>query len=288
MKILNGKKISREIFEDIHSKTSEIEKRGLTLPTLAIIEVGRNKESEVYIRNKIHYGVAAGIKCKVIHFDENESQKVIISKIKSLNKNKLVTGIIVQLPLPPGFNSREIIDNIVHEKDVDGLTSKNLSMLLNNQDGHIIPATSRGILKIMDYYKIPYKGKKIAILGRSTLVGKSTALTMLNNDATVKVCHSKTLNLKDQLKNQDIIISAVGKPGVINNNLETKNKIIIDVGITVKNNRIYGDVKLGEDKKKQLKAITPVPGGVGPMTVASLFMNVLDAYYKNNKIKLWK
>ena len=265
-------------------------------PKLVIIQVGDLAESNTYIRQKILFGEKIGCLVDHLKFDEHISQKNLQTTISELNTDPSVTGIIVQMPIPAHLDKDEIIEAIDPKKDVDGLTSTNLKLLWENRSGGFTPATTKGILELLDSYKIPVSGKKVVVIGRSFLVGKPTALAFLNRDATVTICHRETRNLKLETRNADILIVAVGKPNLITKDYVRKNQVVIDVGINVIGNtkqetgnkkpetepvgrKLVGDVDF-DSVKTVIAAISPVPGGVGPLTVASLFENLLEAYSK--------
>lgn len=273
MKILDGKKV-----RDILARKIELElKKFKVSPKLVIIQVGNDPRSSVYVKQKKIFGEKLGFEVEYIQLDKKIPEYELISKIEELNSNKYVHGIIVQLPLPKNLSESKITESIDAEKDVDGMNSKNIKSLLEGSDEGFTPATTKGIISLLDFYKIKIESKKVLIVGRSLLVGRPTALAFLNRNATVTICHSKTKNLKEEIKNADIVISAIGKPLFIKKSFVKNGQVIIDVGITK-----VGDILLGDvDYKaiyKNVYAITPVPGGVGPMTVVSLFQNVLLAY----------
>ncbi len=280
MKILDGIKVRDFIADMIRKK---LEKLGAK-PKLVIIQVGNDERSSVYTRQKKLFGEKLGFSVEYINLDEKITEVSLILEIESLNNDKNVNGIIVQLPLPEKFNELKIIESILPEKDADGLTSKNLRMLLGGENGGIMPATTKGILTLLDFYKIPVEGKKVAIVGRSFLVGRPTALAFLNRNATVTICHSKTRNIKKEILSADIVISAVGLPNFIKKGFVRKGQVIIDVGITKLGESVLGDVDF-KAVSKVVSAITPVPGGAGPMTVVSLFENVLVSYMVQNGLK---
>jgi len=292
-KILDGRIVRDKIANKLKTLNSKLK----TKPKLVIIQVGDLAESNAYIRQKILFGQKIGAIVDHQKLPENISQKDLISKLYSLNSIPSTHGIIVQMPIPANLDEDTIIDAINPQKDVDGLTSVNLKLLWENRpEGHI-PATTKGILTLCNYYKIPVAGKKVVVVGRSFLVGKPTALAFLNRDATVTICHKETRNLKLETKNADILVVAVGKPDLITKNHVKKGQVVVDVGINVINNqkpsfakasegkpetepkdrKIVGDVDF-DTVSKIVAAITPVPGGIGPMTVASLFENLLEAY----------
>jgi len=211
MKILDGRKV-RDFLADKMIR----ELKGYKIkPKLAIIQVGDNPASSIYIQQKKNFGEKLGFLVEHIHLNKNISQKSVLSQIAKLNKDKKVHGIIIQLPLPKNIDTRTVIEAITSEKDIDGLNSKNLSALMVRNANGFIPATTRGILSLLDFYKISIEGKKVTVVGRSILVGAPTALAFLNRNATVTVCHSKTNNLKDEVKSADIVVVAIGKPQFI-------------------------------------------------------------------------
>lgn len=263
-----------------NSLASELKKMISNLPIkpkLAIIQVGDRKESNTYITQKKIFAEKIGAEVNHIKFLENVSEDEVCVEIQKLNKDNSVHGIVVQLPLPLDLDKNIIIQNIDPLKDVDGLTSVNTKLLWSNERGHI-PATARGILTLLDYYKIPIKGKKVVVVGRSELVGKPVAMALLNRDATVTVCHLETENIKLETQRADILVVAAGDPEFITKDFVKEGQVVVDVGISVlQDKRLVGDVKF-DDVKGIVSAISPVPGGVGPMTVLSLFQNLLDAY----------
>jgi len=282
MKILDGKKVSNFIAEKIKLELKKLDEK----PKLAIIQIGNNERSDVYVRQKKNFGEKLGFEVELIQFDNKISEKSIISKIESLNLDTFVNGIIVQLPLPKNINILNVIEAISPEKDVDGLNSKNLQFLFENgqsENNGFIPATTKGIISLLDFYKIPLEGRKVVVVGRSLLFGKPTALVLLNKNATVTICHSKTKNLKKEIKNADIAVIAIGKPNFIKKSFVKKGQVIIDVGITKVGNNIFGDVDF-KSVSHIVSAITPVPGGVGPTTVVSLFENVITAYKRQKNV----
>ncbi len=284
MKILDGKKVRDFISEKIRSELKNLD----TKPKLSIIQVGDDPRSSVYVKQKKIFGEKLGFLVDHIQLEDKTSEKDLIEMIKDLNSDNNVNGIIVQLPIPKNINPISVIETINPEKDVDGLNSKNLKFLLANlptSDSGFIPATTKGILSLLDYYKISIKGKKVVVVGMSLLVGRPTAIAFLNRDATVTVCNSKTKKLNIETKNADIVVVAIGKRNFIKNSFVKKGQIIIDVGITKFGDSLYGDVDL-KSVSKVVYAITPVPGGIGPMTVISLFDNLLIAYKRQNKIVL--
>lgn len=270
-KIIDGKLVSLERMSELKKKVSSLSDK----LTLVDISVGNDKSTEIYVKQKEKMAYKIGYDFLNLHYD-NIKENDLIDKINELNNDPKITGIIVQLPLPSYLNTNKIINSIDSSKDVDGLTCNNTLKLINNQLG-LRPCTPKGIITLLNYYEIDFKNKKVVIIGRSNLVGKPLFNMLLNQDATVTLCHSKTLNLSDFTKDADILIVACGKPKLINSNMIKDNCIIIDVGINYFNNSICGDVDFDSVYSK-VKMISKVPGGVGPMTVISLMENVFDAY----------
>lgn len=278
MEIMNGKELSSKIKDEIKDEVESCFKT----PILAVITIGYNAASEVYIKNKKKACEYVGM--SLLHFDYVDSvkEKVVINKIKELNDDENVSGIILQLPIPDGFDSRKIINTISPLKDVDGLTEASTCKMYYGEDG-LIPCTPKGILELLDYYKISLRAKHVVIVGRSNLVGKPLLIECLKKDATVCVCHSKTENLSYYTKQADVLIVATGHKYLIDKDMVKQGSVIIDVGITREDGRLYGDVNPNVEEK--CSYLTPVPGGVGPMTVAMLVKNTLIAYKKINEQK---
>jgi methylenetetrahydrofolate dehydrogenase (NADP+)/methenyltetrahydrofolate cyclohydrolase len=280
--ILDGKLVRDKIAQELSEQISKLDPK----PKLAIFQLGDVPESNTYISQKIKFGEKIGAIVEHLKLPESTSQDELIKKIQNLNSDSSVHGIIVQLPIPQNLDREAVIESVDPKKDVDGQTSRNIKLLIEGQDT-FIPATTKGILTLLDHYSIDPAGKHVVVVGRSTLVGKPTALAFLNRDATITVCHKKTGNLAAVTKTADILVVAVGKINLITADHVTKNQVIIDVGINVvegqkledeiPKRKLVGDVDF-ENVSKIVKAISPVPGGAGPMTVASLFQNLLQAY----------
>lgn len=275
--IIDGKKIRDEILDELKKEV----KSYMIKPCLAVIQVGDDEASNTYIKAKQNACKNIGIYFKHIKFDSDAREIEVINKIIELNNDEYVHGILIQLPLPSKFNPDKLINYIARNKDVDGLTDINLGKLFNNKSG-MISCTPQGIMELLERENIEISGKNVVIVGRSNLVGKPLLGLMLNKDATVTICHSKTVNLKEHTKNADILIVAVGKKYFITEDMVKKDAVVIDVGINKVDGKLYGDVDFLNVKNK-VKKITPVPGGVGPMTVAMLMNNVVRAYKKINK-----
>lgn len=281
--ILDGKKINSEIKQDLSAKIAIKIADGFTRPCLAILQIGNARESTKYIEHKKKFGHTIGVEVLHIHLPDTISNEEVLKEVHALNIDEAVHGIIIQLPLPKHIDRDILVEAVAPEKDVDGLTSENIRGLWTNDKGYILPATARAVLTMLEYYDIDVNGKKVVVIGRSTLVGKPTAMALINKGATVTVCHSGTQKLADHTIEADIIISAVGFPRLINEHFVRPHQVIIDVGITfIKDEeveKITGDVDY-KAVSDIVSAISPVPGGVGPLTVSSLFQNVYDAYLK--------
>ena len=275
MELLDGKLLSSKIKDEVKAGADEYH---LT-PILAVITIGDDEASKVYVENKRKACEYVGM--SMMHFDYADCVKesVVIRKIKELNKDKTVSGIILQLPLPEGYDEKKILNTISPLKDVDGLTELSQGKLLMGEDC-FIPCTPKGILEIFDYYKIDLEGQHVVIVGRSNLVGKPLMVECIKRNATVTMCHSKTQDLAHYTKDADILVVAVGKKYLIDKTMVKKGAVVIDVGITRIEKKIYGDVN--PDVESVASYLTPVPGGVGPMTVAMLMKNTLIAYKKLN------
>ncbi len=247
------------------------------VPQLAIIQVGDRPDSVAYIKAKMTFAKKIGVGIKLVHLAENTTQAEVLEVIKKYNSDSAIQGIIIQLPLPAHIDRTVVIETIDPKKDVDGLTSTNYNKLLAGDSSAIIPATARGVQELFNYYKINLTGKKVAVVGRSRLVGAPIAVLCKNAGAEVIVCHSKTPDLAHETKKADIVIVAVGKPKLIGADHIKKDSIVIDIGISkMHDSSLKGDVDF-EAIKDVASAISPVPGGVGPMTVLGLFENVIDA-----------
>ena len=271
-KIIDGKKIRNEILDELKKQV----KQYMIKPCLAVIQICDDEASNTYIKSKEKACNEIGIYFKHIKFSETTKEIEVINKILELNNDEYVHGILLQLPLPSGFNQDKLINYIARNKDVDGLTDINIGKIVNNKPG-LVSCTPQGIMKLLECENVDVAGKNVTIVGRSNLVGKPLLGLMLNKDATVTICHSKTENLKKHTKNADILVVAVGKKHFITEDMVKEDAIVIDVGINRENGKLYGDVDYDKVKAK-VKKITPVPGGVGPMTVAMLMSNVIASY----------
>ncbi len=274
MKILDGKIVKAQILAKLKEEVQNLER----MPGLVVIQVGNDSASEIYVGQKEKMANQLGYKFKHIKLSGDISQAELEKIIKEINSDQSIDGLLVQMPLPKHIDSKKIQNLIDCDKDVDGLSDVNAGKLTHNVDT-LMPCTPKGIMDILDYYSISVEGKNVVIVGRSDLVGKPLASMMLNNNATVTICHSKTKNLELFTKMADILVVAVGKKGIITGNMISDGTIVIDVGINRVDGKLYGDVDF-ESVKDKVSFITPVPGGVGQMTVAELGQNVLKAYKK--------
>lgn len=275
MELLNGKELAQEIQVGIKTDI----KGCMIRPSLAVIQIGDDDASNVYIKNKEKSCSEVGIYFRHFKFDSDTPELSIINKIKELNNDEYVNGIIVQLPIPEKYNEKRILNTIINSKDVDGLTDINTGRLVNGKKT-LVPCTPLGIITLLKKYEIEIEGKNVVIIGRSKLVGRPLVSLMLNENATVTICHSKTNNLENYTKDADIIIVAAGCPKLLTGDMVKKGVVVVDVGINRVNDKLCGDVDFDSVSKKA-SYITPVPGGVGPMTIASLLSNVMMCY--NNK-----
>lgn len=278
MQILDGKSLSGKLKDDIIIEFSTHKR----IPILAVITIGDDSSSEVYVRNKKKACEYVGFSFMHFSYTSDTKENIIIKKIKELNKDDTVNGILLQLPIPEKFDVDKIINTIDPKKDVDGLTNDSMGKLMNRKY-EMIPCTPKGIMEIIKFYNIDLEGKNVCVVGRSSLVGKPISMLCSDKNATVTICHSKTQNLKKHTKDADILIVAVGKKWLIDKTMIKKDAIIIDVGINTEDGKIYGDVN--PNVESVCSMMTPVPGGVGPMTVACLLQNTFIAYKNMNGIK---
>ena len=271
--IIDGKKTASEIYEVLARKIKTLP----SVPKLAIIMVGNDEGSIIYVRNKQKAAEKIGIKTELFHFPENTTQEEIIDLISRLNTDSQTNGIIVQLPLPAHLNTHKIINHIMPQKDVDGFNPYNTGMLQNNEQPYFIAATPLGIMTMLKNIYEDLSGKNVVIIGASLIVGRPLATLMLNQECTVTVTHIHTRNIKELTREADILIAACGVAKLVKKDWIKEGAVLIDVGINRENNQICGDIDT-DDVKEKAAFLTPVPGGVGPMTVAMLLQNTLQAY----------
>ncbi len=274
--ILDGKKLRDKILSELKLKIDKYE----TKPKLVVILVGENPASKIYVNNKKKTAEKLGIISEVLEYPENITETELLNKIKELNNDKSVTAILVQLPLPKHISKENVMNTITPEKDVDGFTPYNFGKLFSGETPTVYPCTPKGILLLLNEYNIKLEGKHVVIIGRSNIVGRPLSQMILNENATVTVCHSHTQNLTDIIKTADVVISAVGK-NIIKGEMLKNDCVIVDVGIFKdENGKTRGDVDF-ESASQIASYISPVPGGVGPMTITSLMLNTIELFEKS-------
>ncbi len=273
--LIDGKELAKKIREQLRIESDELKKKGITAK-LAVILVGDNAASKVYIKNKSKACEEAGVEFEEIILDKETTMDKLLSIIDELNARKDINGILLQSPLPKGLNIQEAFERIDYRKDVDGFHPINTGKLMIGQDC-FISCTPYGIIKMLENYNIQIEGKHAVVIGRSNIVGKPLSQCLLNKNATVTICHSKTQNLAEITKTADILISAVGKINMVTADMVKEGAVVIDVGMNKnQEGKLIGDVDF-ENVKEKASYITPVPGGVGPMTIAMLMNNVIKA-----------
>lgn len=275
-KLLDGKHMSSVLKEEVANEVLSLKEQSI-FPHLTVIIIGDNPASQTYVRNKEKACESLGIKSTVIKFEENASQDEVLSKIEELNNDSSVHGILVQLPVPKHFDTQLLLESISESKDVDGFHPFNAGRMLcgTTSENHPFPCTPAGIIELLKRNEIAMEGKKAVIVGRSNIVGKPLVPLLLNENATVTVCHSKTKNLKEETLQADILIVAIGIPNFIKKDMVKKGAVVVDVGINrLETGKLTGDVDF-EEVKEVTSYITPVPGGVGPMTIAMLMKNTI-------------
>lgn len=285
-RVIDGLKISKEKREEIKKEVEFLKSEGINV-CLAVILVGNNPASKIYVKNKKKACQELGIISKEILLDEKIEKEELKEVINSLNEDEEVNGILLQLPLPKHLNENEIINYINPLKDVDCFCTKNTGKLFSG-NFYFAPCTPSGIIDLIKSTNVKISGKNAVVIGRSNIVGKPMAMLLLKENATVSICHSKTENLEFFTKNADILIVAIGKPNFITGNMVKKGAVVIDVGINrLSNNKLCGDV-LFDEVLNVADFLTPVPGGVGPMTITKLMENTIKAVrLQKNKIKCW-
>lgn len=278
MQILDGKKTAQKIYDEISAKVEKLTMNGGKAPRLDLILVGDDYGSIKYVKMKEKVARELGIACQTHHLDSSITTEEVVNLVRTLNAFQDTDGFMVQLPLPEHINSNYVLENIHPQKDVDGLTSLNLGRLFQKDSRAIAPATPLGIMKLLEEYKIKISGKKVVILGSSNIVGVPLAALMMREKATVTMCNSKTVNIKEITQQADILVTAIGKPHFVDSSFLRHEVVLVDVGSNrhPETGKLVGDVDW-EDVAGIPSHITPVPGGVGPMTVASLMLNLMNA-----------
>lgn len=277
--IINGKKTAQLIFDELKEKVSKLSEK----PTIAVIIVGENPASKIYVKIKHKKAMELGMNSFVVEMPENTTQEDLLLKIEELNKNPNVNAILVQMPLPAHINTYQVLEKISPIKDVDGFTFENVAKNMIGIPPNAYSCTPKGILRLLEDYSIEIEGKNVLIIGRSNIVGKPLAAMFLNKNATITVAHSKTKNLEKLARNADIVVAAVGIPKFVKASWIKENAVVIDVGITrLEDKTLVGDVDF-EEVAKKASFITPVPGGVGPMTIIMLLENTLELFLLQKK-----
>lgn len=275
-KLLDGKKVAELVENQVKAEVDALIQTNSVIPGLVTVLVGEDPASKVYVNIKRKASERVGIKSHVIALPESVKEQELLSKIDDLNRNPGIHGILVQLPLPPQIKLLNVLSAIDPNKDVDCFHPINFGKLLIGEED-IVPCTPKGIIKLLEHYKIPISGQDVVIVNHSTILGKPLALMFLNRDATVSVAHIKTKDLKSITRTADILVVGVGSPKLITEDMVKENSVVIDAGISRVEGKIVGDVDF-DNVIEKVRAITPVPGGVGPMTVACLLLNTLNTY----------
>jgi len=277
--IIDGKKTAAELREELKKKVEELKSTYNATPGLTVILVGEDAPSKIYVKNKEKFAKEVGMNSEVIRYPENVEEKVVLNKIKELNNNDKVSGILVQLPLPKHIDKRKVIETILPGKDVDGFHPMNVGNLSSGYDSNI-PCTPLGCYLLLKKVEKNLNGKHAVVIGRSNLNGKPMTQLLLKENCTVTITHSKTKDLKGECLKADIIVAAVGMPELVKGDWVKKDAIVIDVGINKTDKGIVGDVAFDE-VSKVAKALTPVPGGVVPMTIACLLKNTIECFKRS-------
>jgi len=280
-KIIDGKVISAAVKERVKNEVAELKSKGITVG-LAVIIVGEDPASKVYVANKKKACEALGIISEEYALPESTTQEELLALIDELNNKKSINGILCQLPLPRHLDEKLIINSILPEKDVDAFHPVNVGKIMIG-DFDFVPCTPAGVMEMLAYEGIEVEGKNCVVIGRSNIVGKPMNMLLLHKNGTVTICHSRTKNLKEICAGADILVAAVGKAGFVTADMVKEGAVVIDVGINRVDGKLYGDVDF-EAVKEKAAAITPVPGGVGPMTIAMLMQNTLTAAIRQNGI----
>jgi methylenetetrahydrofolate dehydrogenase (NADP+) / methenyltetrahydrofolate cyclohydrolase len=282
--IIDGKTLAKEIREEIRQEVVQLKEKGIH-PSLTVILVGENPASQSYVRGKAKACEEAGMLSEVIRKPETITEEELLSEIRRLNEDPTVHGILVQLPLPKHISEEAVIQTIIPEKDVDGFHPINVGNLMIGSFCYL-PCTPHGIIEMIRRVNVPIKGKHAVVIGRSNIVGKPVSLLLLQESATVSICHSKTENLAEMTRQADILVVAIGKPHVIGKEHVKPGALVIDVGVNrIEGGKLVGDVKFDE-VKEIASHITPVPGGVGPMTITMLLKNTVEASKRLERAKL--
>ena len=282
MTIIDGKALSEKVLKEIEKEHSELEKKAGRKAGLAVIMAGENPASQIYVRNKIRACEKVGFHSETIRLDENITEENLLLEIEKLNNNSNIDGILVQLPIPKHIDGLKIINAISAEKDVDGFHTTNIGKMMIGDETGFLPCTPAGVVHMFEEYNINLEGKDILVIGQSNIVGKPMTLLLIKKRATVQVCNSKTKNLSEKLQKADVVVAAAGSPKLIKAIDVKEDVVVIDVGINRVDGKLCGDVDF-EEVSKKASFITPVPGGVGPMTIAMLIKNTFKSYKQKNR-----
>ena len=282
MTIIDGKALSEKVLKEIEKEHSEMEKKVGRKAGLAVIIVGENPASQIYVRNKIRACEKVGFHSETIRLDENITEENLLLEIEKLNNNSNIDGILVQLPIPKHIDGLKIINAISAEKDVDGFHTTNIGKMMIGDETGFLPCTPAGVVHMFEEYNIDLEGKDVLVIGQSNIVGKPMTLLLIKKRATVQVCNSKTKNLSEKLQKADVVVAAAGSPKLIKAIDVKEDVVVIDVGINRVDGKLCGDVDF-EEVSKKASFITPVPGGVGPMTIAMLIKNTFKSYKQKNR-----
>ena len=277
MTIIDGKALSEKVLKEIEKEHSELEKKVGRKAGLAVIIVGENPASQIYVRNKIRACEKVGFHSETIRLDENITEENLLLEIEKLNNNSNIDGILVQLPIPKHIDGLKIINAISAEKDVDGFHTTNIGKMMIGDETGFLPCTPAGVVHMFEEYNIELEGKDVLVIGQSNIVGKPMTLLLIKKRATVQVCNSKTKNLSEKLQKADVVVAAAGSPKLVKASDVKEDVVVIDVGINRVDGKLCGDVDF-EEVSKKASFITPVPGGVGPMTIAMLIKNTFKSY----------
>ena len=277
MTIIDGKALSDKILKEIENEHSELQAKVGRKAGLAVIIVGENPASQIYVRNKIRACERVGFHSETIRLDENITEENLLLEIEKLNNDNNIDGILVQLPIPKHINELKVINAISAEKDVDGFHTTNIGKMMIGDETGFLPCTPAGVIQMFEEYNIDLEGKDVLVIGQSNIVGKPMTLLLINKRATVQVCNSKTKNLPEKLQKADVVVAAAGSPKLVKGSDVKEGVVVIDIGINRVNGKICGDVDF-EEVSQKASYITPVPGGVGPMTIAMLIKNTFKSY----------
>ena len=277
MTIIDGKALSDKILKEIENEHSELQAKVGRKAGLAVIIVGENPASQIYVRNKIRACERVGFHSETIRLDEHITEENLLLEIEKLNNDNNIDGILVQLPIPKHINELKVINAISAEKDVDGFHTTNIGKMMIGDETGFLPCTPAGVIQMFEEYNIDLEGKDVLVIGQSNIVGKPMTLLLINKRATVQVCNSKTKNLPEKLQKADVVVAAAGSPKLVKGSDVKEGVVVIDIGINRVNGKICGDVDF-EEVSQKASYITPVPGGVGPMTIAMLIKNTFKSY----------